>query len=257
MGVSSSLSSHQPQHGWISCLTSQALQIPINSPHLSTLKIWKSLVGFLYRCGSAPHVTISKLHICTNFPPCSAGMGEILLWEWAGQQPQEHQAVIWGWKGLTHSPHLPLHPGNSPALKNVPEQELSLAKRWHLLFSLDFLGKDGAVQLNCCLQTQALGTGSATALASLVSQFLSLEGSQTMGKPIVFCHWECWEVHPLSLPAFPALESRSVRACCGCCAWESPGHLSGLALLLTLHGCDYSPITKLEDYRHNNAQRNY
>lgn len=257
MGVSSSLSSHQPQHGWISCLTSQALQIPINSPHLSTLKIWKSLVGFLYRCGSAPHVTISKLHICTNFPPCSAGMGEILLWEWAGQQPQEHQAVIWGWKGLTHSPHLPLHPGNSPALKNVPEQELSLAKRWHLLFSLDFLGKDGAVKLNCCLQTQALGTGSATALASLVSQFLSLEGSQTMGKPMVFCHWECWEVHPLSLPAFPALESRSVRACCGCCAWESPGHLSGLALLLTLHGCDYSPITKLEDYRHNNAQRNY
>lgn len=56
----------------------------------------------------------------------------------------------------------------------------------------------------------------------------------------------------LSLPAFPAMELCSVQACC---AWESPGHLSGLALLL--HGCDYSPITKLEDYEHNNAQRNY
>lgn len=61
----------------------------------------------------------------------------------------------------------------------------------------------------------------------------------------------------LSLPAFPAMESLSVQACCACCAWESPGHLSGLALLLTLHGCDYSPITKLEDYEHNKAQRNY
>lgn len=163
VGMSSCLTSHQPQQGWISCLDSQALQIPVSSPHLSNLIIWKSLVGFLHRCGSAPHVTLSKMHICTNFPHCSGGRGKILLWEWAGPQPQEQQAVIWGWKGLTRSPHLPLHPGNSPALKNVPEQRVSLAKGWRLLFSLVFLGRDGAVKLNRCLQTQALGTGSATA----------------------------------------------------------------------------------------------
>lgn len=63
-----------------------------------------------------------------------------------------------GLEGPHCSPHLPLRPGNSPALKNVPEQEVSLAKGWNLLFFLDFLGR--AVKVRCCLQTQALGTGS-------------------------------------------------------------------------------------------------
>lgn len=115
---------------------------------------------------------------------------------------------------------------------------------------------DGAEKLSWCLQTQALGTGSATAWHLLFQSSSPMRVPKAWGNPWLSITGRAGR-SILPLPAFPAMESHSVQARCACCAWESPGHLSGLALLLTLHGCDYSPITKLEDYEHNNAQRNY
>lgn len=69
-------------------------------------------------------------------------VGKSVSQEQAGQEPSEQQAVIRGWKGLAHRPHLPLHPDNSSAqetaLKNAAEQKVFLAKGWYLLFALDF-----------------------------------------------------------------------------------------------------------------------
>lgn len=74
---------------------------------------------------------------------------------------------------------------------------------------------DGAAKLSCCLQTQALGTGSATALAVFWEPLF--QGSSPMrvpkawGNPWLSITGSGWEVHPPS----PCLSCHGISLCPG------------------------------------------
>jgi len=66
-------------------------------------------------------------------------VGKIPSRERAGQKPREQEAVVRVWEDPAPRPHLPQHPENSSAqetaVNSAPEQKVSLAKGWNLLFS--------------------------------------------------------------------------------------------------------------------------